>query len=151
MLNLCYIWLTWRPACQSFVFYYTVQCCPAWQLVWCVIVASCGCQLDFNKELLFTRIMMKKIIITLIVIFPIMNCYLILSWFKTLKNQFGLSVYCLYPVKPKQLIFLLISDINNSTQTLHTPPRPKCDPAFERDFMTNPDLDVGFRIGPKML
>ena len=35
MLNLCYIWLNWRPACQSFVFSYTVLCCPAWQLVWC--------------------------------------------------------------------------------------------------------------------
>ena len=41
-------------ACQSFVFYYiyTVYCCPTLQLVWCVIVASCGCQLDFNKDLL---------------------------------------------------------------------------------------------------
>ena len=35
---------------KGFVFYYTVQCCPAWQLVWCcVIVTSCVCQLDFNK------------------------------------------------------------------------------------------------------
>ena len=49
---LCYVWLNWRPACQSFVFCYTVQCCPAWQLVWCVIVAGFGCQLDFNKDLL---------------------------------------------------------------------------------------------------
>ena len=34
-------------------FYYTVQCYPAWQLVWCVIVTSCDCQLVINKGLLF--------------------------------------------------------------------------------------------------
>ena len=28
----------------------TVQCCPAWQLVWCVIVTGCDCQLDFNED-----------------------------------------------------------------------------------------------------
>ena len=34
-----------------------IQCsavnCHAWQLVWCVIVTSCDCQLDFNKGLLW--------------------------------------------------------------------------------------------------
>ena len=32
------------------MFYYTVQCCPVWQLVWCVIVTGCDCQIDFNKD-----------------------------------------------------------------------------------------------------
>ena len=37
------------------MFCYTVQCCPAWQLVWCVIVTSCDCQLDSNKGYYYGR------------------------------------------------------------------------------------------------
>jgi len=38
-----------RPACQSFVFYYTVLSCVA---LCVMIVTSCDCQLDFDKGLL---------------------------------------------------------------------------------------------------
>ena len=63
--------------CQSFVFYYTIQCCPAWQRVWYVChdcteteILSCDYQLDFNKGLLlllfiflYTRLLLLLFII----------------------------------------------------------------------------------------
>jgi len=53
MLNLCYNIISCLKACVPklcVLLYSAVLSCV--QLVWCVIVASCGCQLDFNKGLL---------------------------------------------------------------------------------------------------
>ena len=54
------LYLVYLKACvlKLCVLLYTVQCCPEWQVVWCVIVIGCDCQLDFNKDYLLLLLLL---------------------------------------------------------------------------------------------